>query len=364
MSKETFHSQTLPPKHILDNLVTSVLVVTPKLNLAYLNPAAEELFSVSARRVVGQPLTWLLAAGDDLLTSLNQALIQWHPITERELSLVLHNQNSLKADCRVMPVAHPIIGDYLLVEITQVDRQLRITREETLLSQQHATQALLRGLAHEVKNPLGGIRGAAQLLSKQLDSFELNEYIQVIIDEADRLRNLVDRMLLPNTLPRKAQTNIHFILERVYALASAENKNGPTIKRDYDPSLPDLLADPDQLIQAVLNVVRNAVQALAGNGEITLRTRSQRRFTIGNTMHRLVLQIDIIDNGPGIDPAIKQNIFFPLISGRAEGTGLGLSIAQSLINQHNGLIECESEPGHTCFSIFLPVTTEPNDHDQ
>ena len=218
----------------------------------------------------------------------------------------------------------------------------------------------MRGLAHEIKNPLGGIRGAAQLLARELPDEGLRDYTNVIIEEADRLRNLVDRMLGSNKLPSLAMTNIHEVLERVASLIEAEAQGSITLVRDYDPSIPDLLIDREQLIQAVLNIVRNALQALSAQsdlrlGRISLRTRTLRQFTIGHTRHRLVVKMEIIDNGPGIPPALQETIFYPMVSGRPDGTGLGLAITQNIISQHQGLIECESHPGHTVFSIFLPL---------
>ncbi|TPW11075.1 MAG: two-component system NtrC family nitrogen regulation sensor histidine kinase GlnL, partial [Halothiobacillaceae bacterium] len=209
--------------------------------------------------------------------------------------------------------------------------------------------------AHEINNPLGGLRGAAQLLEKELNDVELKEYTDVIIGEADRLQKLLAKLLGPNTRPQKRYTNIHKILEHVRTLVSAEGCSSIHIIRDYDPSLPELLIDPDQLIQAVLNIVRNAVQALDGAGEIIFRTRPQRQMTIGTKRHRLVLVIDIIDNGPGIAPEMAETIFYPMVTGRAEGTGLGLSIAQAMINQHQGLIECSSRPGRTKFTLLIPL---------
>ena len=219
-------------------------------------------------------------------------------------------------------------------------------------------KALVRGLAHEVKNPLGGIRGAAQLLEKEFTTEDLKEYTQVIIGETDRLQKLVDDMLGPNRPLRKEMTNIHGVLERVRQLVSAESDDELKIVRDYDPSLPEFQADHDQLIQAILNIVRNAKQALQGKGIITLRTRPERQVTIGQTYHRYVLKVDIIDNGPGIDPEFIEQIFYPMVTGRAEGTGLGLSIAQTLVAQHDGLIECNSKPGETIFTILLPLVNE------
>lgn len=230
-----------------------------------------------------------------------------------------------------------------------------------MIAKQAATQSLVRGMAHEIKNPLGGIRGSAQLLAKMLENPDLKEFTDIIIDEVDRLRNLVDKMLGPNKLPEREATNIHEVLERVHSLITVESDGQVHLLRDYDPSIPEFMADKEQLIQVVLNIVRNAMQALLSQEsvqttpQIVLRTRAVRQFTIGHTRHRLVLHLAIQDNGPGIPDDIRESLFYPMISGRAEGTGLGLSIAQSIVNQHQGIIECQSEPGHTEFSIYLPL---------
>jgi two-component system nitrogen regulation sensor histidine kinase GlnL len=245
----------------------------------------------------------------------------------------------------------------ILVELQQVDNHLRISKEEQLLTQQNTARLLIRGLAHEIKNPLGGLRGAAQLLDLELHDPELKEYTQIIIDESDRLQGLMDKMLGPNKLPNKKALNIHEVLERVRQLIQAESSGSLTIKNDYDPSIPDIFADKDQLIQAILNIARNAMQAMEGKGNIIFKTRIHRQINIGRKRYRLAVKCDIIDNGPGVDINMMSQIFYPMITGRAEGTGLGLSIAQSLINQHNGLVECNSEPGNTVFSIFLPMET-------
>ncbi len=223
---------------------------------------------------------------------------------------------------------------------------------------------MVRGLAHEIKNPLGGLRGAAQLLQAELGSEELREYTQIIIQEADRLQELVNRMLGPNRRPSYAPINIHHVLERVRTLVLAETGERITIRRDYDPSIPELSGDSDQLIQAVLNIVRNAVRALGDTGTVTLRTRIQRQLTIGHGRHRLAAQIDIIDNGPGIPPEIAETLFLPMVTAGTGGMGLGLSIAQSLINQHQGLIECNSRDGETTFTIFLPLEDDSNGERQ
>ncbi|MBN2700917.1 MAG: PAS domain-containing sensor histidine kinase, partial [Methylothermaceae bacterium] len=222
------------------------------------------------------------------------------------------------------------------------------------LAQQNVVHQLLRGLAHEIKTPLGGLRGAAQLLATELTDPALSEYTDVIIAEADRLKALIDRLLAPNQPPRMIELNIHQILERVSQVLAAEY---PTLafRRDYDPSLPPIHGDPDQLIQAFLNIARNAAQALEGDGEITLRTRIKRRVTIRQQHHRQAVRIDIIDAGPGIAPELLDQIFYPMITSRPDGTGLGLSIAQTLVTRHGGMIECQSQPGRTCFSIYLPL---------
>jgi two-component system nitrogen regulation sensor histidine kinase GlnL len=256
----------------------------------------------------------------------------------------------------VTPVLQDADKISLVLEIQPLDRMLRISREEGILSSQQNTRALVRGLAHEIKNPLGGLRGAAQLLARELPDASLKDYTNIIIEEADRLRNLVDQMLGPNKAPDKKQLNLHEVVERVRQLLEAETHGRIRFLRDYDPSIPDLLGDKEQLIQAVLNIVRNAVEALTGMASppsiptIMLRTRSMRQFTIGTQRHRLV-----VDNGPGVQRNLLETIFLPMVSGRSDGTGLGLSISQSIINRHHGLIECHSEPGSTTFSLYIPL---------
>jgi two-component system nitrogen regulation sensor histidine kinase GlnL len=213
-------------------------------------------------------------------------------------------------------------------------------------------------LAHEIKNPLGGLRGAAQLLERELPDPNLREYTRIIIDEADRLQTLMNRMIGPNRMLTRGLVNIHNVLEHVRGLMQAEFPNGPRVSRDYDPSIPDLTADQDHLIQAFLNLARNACAAAGIAGFIELRTRVLRQFTIGNQRHRLVLRVEVLDNGPGIPEELKDHIFFPMVSGQKGGTGLGLPIAQELISQHGGLIECESRPGETRFFVYLPLESE------
>ncbi|WP_439886573.1 nitrogen regulation protein NR(II) [Pseudomonas sp. MBLB4123] len=345
---------------LLDNLTTATLLLNGELRLEYMNPAAEMLLAVSGQRSHGQFISELFTESAEALSALRQAVEQAHPFNKREAVLTSVTGQTLTVDYAVTPILSRG-ATLLLLEVHPRDRMLKITKEEAQLSKQETTKLLVRGLAHEIKNPLGGIRGAAQLLARELPAPDLKDYTDVIIEEADRLRNLVDRMLGSNKLPSLTPTNVHEVLERVASLVEAESQGGIILVRDYDPSIPDLLIDREQMIQAVLNIVRNAMQAIAtqkhdlGLGRITLRTRTLRQFTIGHTRHRLVARIEIIDNGPGIPQELQETIFYPMVSGRAEGTGLGLAITQNIISQHQGLIECESHPGHTLFSIFLPL---------
>lgn len=344
---------------LLDNLTTATLLLDAELRLEYMNPAAEMLLAVSGQRSHGQFISELFTESQEALCALRQAVEEAHPFTKREAQLTSLAGQTLTVDYAVTPILARN-RTLLLLEVHPRDRLLRITKEEAQLSKQETTKMLVRGLAHEIKNPLGGIRGAAQLLARELPEPGLRDYTDVIIEEADRLRNLVDRMLGSNKLPSLAPTNIHEVLERVASLVEAESQGSVVLVRDYDPSIPDVLIDREQMIQAVLNIVRNAMQALASQpdqrlGRITLRSRTLRQFTIGHTRHRLVAKMEIIDNGPGIPADLQDTLFYPMVSGRPDGTGLGLAITQTIISQHQGLIECESHPGHTLFSIFLPL---------
>ncbi|MFC3152359.1 nitrogen regulation protein NR(II) [Litoribrevibacter euphylliae] len=346
-------------KRILDNLNTSVIELANDLTIRYMNPAAEMLLQVSANRMKNVHISSLFLEDEENLALLEQSAKSCHPFTRRETTLHLPTRTPITLDYIVTPITEVNSQTFLIMELQPRDRLIRISREEELMAKQATTQVLVRGLAHEVKNPLGGIRGAAQLLERELNDPQLAEFTNVIIEETDRLRRLVDKMLGPRKLPERIETNVHEIIERVCTLIEVETKGSIKLIRDYDPSIPEFAADPSQLIQAILNISRNAMQALQENNvespSISFRTRALRQFTIGAQRHRLVCQLDIIDNGPGIPEDILENIFYPMISGRAEGTGLGLSISQSIITQHEGLIECKSEPGKTDFTIYLPL---------
>lgn len=349
------------PKSLLDNLTTAVLLLDENLRVRYLNPAAEHLLAASLSQLVGTPIRQLISENDpNAHADMETALAELHPYTKREAQLhVANTPHAATVDYTITPLVEPGYPRSLLMEIRPLDRLMRISREDGIINAHQATRALVRGVAHEVKNPLGGIRGAAQLLARELPDETLREYTDIIIDEVDRLRNLVDRMLGPRKLPTLAQVNIHEILERVRAVLLAEGDE-IAVERDYDPSLPELWGDKDQLIQAILNIVRNARQALQENPgqkdpKIIIRTRALRQFTIGHTRHRLILLVEVEDNGPGVDKDLQETMFYPMVSGRASGTGLGLSISQSIVNQHHGLIECDSQPGKTIFRLLLPL---------
>lgn len=350
------------PQRLLENLNTGVLLLDAQLVIVYMNPAAESLLQVSGKRGKGSFFQDLASESGSDSKPMKQALKTGHSYTKREARIQLHNQCLMTLDYSVSPIAHPETRmPSLLIELQGRDRLMRISREEQLIAKQETTRSLVRGMAHEVKNPLGGIRGAAQLLERELPTDTLKEYTQIIIEEADRLRDLVDRMLGPRTLPKQEVINIHEVMERVCQLITVEAAGAIQIDRDYDPSIPETAGDKGQLIQATLNICRNAMQALkrgpcsSDTPHMIIRTRTMRQFTIGQRRHRLVAQIDIIDNGPGIPSELQESLFYPMVSGRADGTGLGLSISQSIINQVSGIIECSSAPGHTVFSIFLPL---------
>ncbi|MEW8000757.1 MAG: nitrogen regulation protein NR(II) [Candidatus Thiodiazotropha endolucinida] len=342
-------------KRVLDNLSTAILLFDREFRLKYINSSAEMMFGVSARKVIGIPAGELVScSGNVVHDNLERSLQTGQPFTEREHQIIVHDDKEIMVDCTVIPIRLDQYVNEFLVEIQQVDRQLRISREEQLLARNQASRALVRGLAHEIKNPLGGLRGAAQLLERELPDAALAEYTQIIIEEADRLQNLVDRMLGPNKIPVMKWVNIHQVLERVCSLVRVETGPGLEIIKDYDPSIPDLKGDMDQLIQAFLNILRNGVRAAGPRGTMGIHSRILRQFTIGNIRHRLVVSIEISDNGPGIPVELQERVFFPLVSG-SDGMGLGLSISQTLINRHQGLIEFTSKPGHTVFRVLLPL---------
>ena len=342
---------------ILDNISTGIVALDGKLKVTALNAAGQALLETSETRCIGQHASKLVLQSGEWLEALEQVVASRDPHASRGVSLTLHSGQEIHVDVIITPVVESGEEFSLLVELMAVDRLLKISREESLLHAQETSRAVIRGLAHEIKNPLGGVRGAAQLLARELPNEELAEYTRIIIREADRLRDLVDRLLGPNRQLDRQTLSIHEILEHVRNLIIAESDNRVAIIRDYDPSLPEFPYDRAQLIQAVLNIMRNALQAATNPGkcQILLRSRSQRQFIIGAQLHRLVCRVDIIDNGPGVPQNLLPAVFTPMVTGRADGTGLGLSIAQSIIHLHGGVLECESRPGETRFTFYLPM---------
>ena len=382
----------------LDLLSSAVLLVDAKLIIRHLNPAAENLFAMSSRQLLGHPLERLLGNPPELTAALDNALKNNWSHAGHNILIKLAEDVQFHVDCTVTPVDTGSAS--LLLEVRPIDQQLKAAREEQLAHQQQANRELVRNLAHEIKNPLGGIRGSAQLLERELASEPLKEYTQVIIEEADRLQALMQRLLSSHRLMQPALVNIHEILERVRQLIHAEYQS-ISVSRDYDTSLPDITGDREQLLQAILNISRNAAQAMTGRqargpvsaksaeatsplrglvalagralgsskatspgarpgnaadrGEIIFRTRAARHVTLAKKHHALALELQVIDNGPGIPDDIRDKIFYPLVSGRENGSGLGLTIAQSFVQQHGGTIEVASRPGRTCFTLLLPM---------
>ena len=345
----------------LDLLSSSVILLDENFAIRYMNSAAENLLATSSKTVVGNRLSDAVACPIALQEAIDNASKHGWSYTGQNIELQRNDGVVLHLNCTVNPTETP--GVCLLVELWPIDQQLKATREERLLEQQIANRELIRNLAHEIKNPLGGIRGAAQLLEHELNNPGLREYTQVIIKEADRLQDLMKRLLSPHRPMQPGSVNIHEILERVRSLLTAEFPQTLTVRRDYDTSLPELVGDREQLIQAVLNIARNAAQAIreqtgnmpSGQGQITLRTRAVRQVTLAKKRYRLALELQVIDTGPGIPNDIRERMFYPLVSGREGGSGLGLTLAQSFVQQHQGTIECESRPGHTCFTIRMPL---------
>ena len=340
----------------LDLLASAVLLIDDGQLIRYINAAGENLLAVSSRSVVGKTLGAVCTCSATLQAALDNGLHNNWGYTGQNIALRRNDGETLHINCTVTPLRPEIAaGVRLLLELQPIEHHLAATREERLIEQQQANRELIRNLAHEIKNPLGGIRGAAQLLEHELGNPSLKEYTQVIIKEADRLQDLMQRLLTPHRPMLPATVNIHEILERVRSLLTAEFPGTLQVRRDYDTSLPELFGDREQLIQALLNIARNAAQAMDGHGRIVLRTRSLRQVTLAKKRYRLAIEIRVIDNGPGIPDEIRERMFYPLVSGREGGSGLGLTIAQNFIQHHHGTIDCSSRPGETVFVLRLPI---------
>ncbi len=346
------------PYQSLDLLATLVAVVDLNSSVRFANAAFEETLGLPRRLIVGAGLHELFTEPQQLQNALK--------------GIAANTFASLRYDAVLKRAAHDLLPVHVIVaqtdtlgeaivEILPLEQQARLDREERIHDQSQANKELIRNLAHEIKNPLGGIRGSAQLLELELDSKDLHEYTQVIIREADRLQTLVDRLLAPHKKPHVVgDVNIHEVCERVRALIVAEFPRGLKVQRDYDTSIPDFRGDKEQLIQVVLNIAHNAAQALseriaAGDGHLVFSTRIARQVTLNKQRYKLALELHITDNGPGIPDDLRDRIFYPLVSGREGGSGLGLTLAQTFVGQHQGVIECESQPGRTDFTIVIPL---------
>jgi len=344
----------------LDLLATLVAVVAADGGVLFANSALEDALGMSRRTIEGSSLPQFFTEPQALIHALRGASSNEFAVLRYDAWLARPAAGTEPLQVHVVVAQTDQPGE-LVVELLPLEAQARQDREERLIDQAQANKELIRNLAHEIKNPLGGIRGAAQLLEMEVDSRELKEYTKVIIHEADRLQTLVDRLLAPHRRPHVVgDVNIHEVCERVRALILAEFPRGLKVVRDYDTSIPEFRGDREQLIQAVLNIAHNACQALseriaAGDAELVLRTRIARQVTFGKQRYRLALELHVIDNGPGVPESIRDRIFFPLVSGREGGSGLGLTLAQTFVQQHHGLIECDSVPGRTDFKLLIPL---------
>lgn len=338
---------------LLNNLVSSVVVLNHDFRVKYINPAGEQLFGSSASRIHGLKITDIIEHTSLDLSLLTSTIQTGQGFTDNEVSIVIDDRKLLIEISATL--TNFGVETCILIEARQVDLQKKISQELYQHVQQQAAQELVRGLAHEIKNPLGGLRGAAQLLEKELPTPDLKEFTGIIIEQADRLRSLVDRLLGPQKPGQRTILNIHSIIEKVKQLVELDLPEGITITRDYDPSIPDFEMESDSLQQALLNIISNAVQILGAQGDIKIITRTAHQVNIQGQKYRLCAEIKVVDNGPGIPDHIKDTLFYPMVTARQGGTGLGLSIAQNLVKQHKGKIECNSWPGHTEFSIYLPL---------
>ncbi len=358
MLREKSHVNDIEKFQSLDLLATLVTVVNSSGIVIYANAELENVLGLSRRAIVGNLLAEFFTEPVELQNALKGAATNEYAAFRYDAWLNRINYEAMPVHVIVSQTGQP---EEIIVELLPLEQQARQDREERVVEQAQTNKELIRNLAHEIKNPLGGIRGAAQLLEMELSSKELREYTQVIIHEADRLQTLVDRLLAPHRRPHMVgDVNIHEVCERVRTLILAEFPKGFKVVRDYDISIPEFRGDREQLIQTVLNIAHNACQALAelisqGSAELTFKTRIARQTTFGKQRNKLALELHVIDNGPGIPIDIKDRIFYPLVSGRDGGSGLGLTLAQTFVQQHQGLIECESEPGKTDFKVLIPL---------
>lgn len=354
------HSLTSFAENVWQNLSTCILVIDDAYTIQFANNSCSELFGLGLKRLLNQPLLSIFNHHNIDLEKLSQYVLdEGVDCQQHRVDVVFIDNRSATLNIYSRKIVHQHQA-YILLECRKIDDEVKFDQASKQMHQYHAARTLIRGLAHEIKNPLGGIRGAAQLLQYETCQQEREQCAQLIIEQADRLTELVDKLLGPNQLPNKTSCNIHQLLESVIKLCSFEQGQHISLKKDYDPSIPDVVIDQAKIQQVILNIVRNAQQALKQGGEITLKTRFRHRVRQGDHVVKKALLIQISDNGPGIDEQLKDTLFYPMVTNKEGGSGLGLSIAQTLIEQHGGSIECDSWPGHTEFNIYLPFTSQPS----
>jgi two-component system nitrogen regulation sensor histidine kinase GlnL len=336
--------------------VTAIVVLDDELTIQYVNPAGEALFKKSLNKLYQHKLITVFSNISLCQNRLLQLLSSGQEFNDSDISIEFLDQSTISVELTASLVDFNK-NPHILLEFKRIDQQKQISAEAFQQLQWSSARDLIRGLAHEIKNPLGGLRGAAQLLSSEIDT-EQKEYTAMIIEQADRLTNLVDRLLGPNQLPTMKEQNVHLVLEKIYQLVVLNNPKNIHLSRDYDPSIPDISFDEEKLQQIILNIVNNAVQVVESENTIVLKTRIASNQTINGKRVKLSIQISIIDDGPGIPEEIQDTIFYPMVSGRSDGTGLGLSICQTLVQQHQGKLLCKSKPGKTEFIILLPIIQE------
>lgn len=354
---QNLHAIKLHYQQALPNqMVTAIVVLDSRLNICYVNPAAEALLVKSFSKLYRLSIEQVFYNTPINQQRLQQLLTTGQEFSDSDVILEFFDHRQITVEITASSVRFEK-SQHILLEFKQIDQQKQISAEAFQQQQWESARDLIRGLAHEIKNPLGGLRGAAQLLELEL-THEQKEYTAMIIEQADRLTNLVDRLLGPNQLPVMERQNIHIVIEKVFQLIQFDNPKNISFKRDYDPSIPELTFDQDKLQQTIFNIVNNAIQVLDKNNTITFKTRAASNKTINGKRIKLCAQISIIDDGPGIPEEIQSTLFYPMVSGRSSGTGLGLSICQTIIHQHNGKLSCNSHPGSTEFTILLPFDHE------
>ncbi|MDA9557913.1 nitrogen regulation protein NR(II) [Vibrio sp.] len=340
---------------VLNHIQTAIITLDDNFAISYANQAAQQLLQQSLCRLKGSTFLSLVSYSTFDFKECFQRLTPGDVINDYDATLVI---NGTHTELDVAINFYAPEPEYYLIELHVITHKNKISQTASQHLQQQAAQHLVRGLAHEIKNPLGGLRGAAQLLERQLPQDELKEFTQMIIEQADRLRSLVDNLLGPQKPIVLKEQNIHLVIEKARQVIEYDHRHIIPIQRDYDPSLPELCIDSDLIQQVLLNILTNAMNALDNQNKarVTIRTRSEMQVNIHGVHHRTAARIDIIDNGPGIPNDIQDTLFYPMVTRQSGGSGLGLSIAQTIIEQHKGKIDVDSWPGSTTFSIFLPLT--------